>query len=266
MHFTDPYIEDIAEPMNEWTSIFQAEAKAIETAAMTLLNLNTINEKIHLYSNSKAVLKALKKKNIKNKYIHNCHQALNKLGRNNKIKITWIPGHAGHQGNEIADTLAKEGSTKEIGNNLYTIPHADPIQKIEKYSKRKIIKQYKETNEHTQTITERLLERAKGSTKKLKRIMGELNATEMGIMSRILSGHNNLNHHQNRIQLSYDKVCDYCGDKKVEETAEHILTKCPKFSIERKQKIGEYYITTEEIGSNQSTKKAIQQILSFFQK
>ena len=157
VHFTDPYIEDIAEPMNEWTSIFQAEAKAIETAAKTLLNLNTINEKIHLYSDSQAVLKALKKKGIKNKYIHNCHQALNELSRNNKIKIIWIPGHAGHQGNEITDTLAKEGSTKEIGNNLYTIPHADPVQKIEKYSKRKIIKQYKETNEHTQTITDRLL-------------------------------------------------------------------------------------------------------------
>ena len=50
-----------AEPRSEWTSICQAEAKAIKTAAMTLLNMNIMNEKIHMYSDLQVVFKALKK-------------------------------------------------------------------------------------------------------------------------------------------------------------------------------------------------------------
>ncbi len=49
----------------------------------------------------------------------------------------------------------------------------------------------------------------------------------MAILSRILSGHNNLNHHQTKMGLSFDVGCEYCGDKKSDETAEHIITKCP---------------------------------------
>ena len=76
-----------------------------------------------------------------------------------------------------------------------------------------------------------------------KRIIIE---TNVGILSRVLSGHSNLNYYQNRMQLSYDTGCDYCEDKKVDETAEHILTKCPKFSSIRKEKMGDYYITTSQ--------------------
>ena len=63
-----------------------------------------------------------------------------------------------------------------------------------------------------------------------KEIIIEINVEDMGILSRVLCGHSNLTYHQNRIQLSYDTVYDYCEDKNVYKTAEHILTKCPKFS------------------------------------
>ena len=53
-------------------------------------------------------------KNITNQFILDCHTALNELGKTNKIETIWIPGHAGYQGNETADHLAKEGSKKQI--------------------------------------------------------------------------------------------------------------------------------------------------------
>ena len=202
--------------MNKWTFIYQAEAKAIETAALTLLNHNIMNKKIYIYSDSQAVLKALTKKSIKNEFILNCQRALNELGTSNKLTIIWVPGHAGHEGNEMADKLAKEGSLKEVGDQQYTAPHANSILKIEKYSKRQIIKQYKETSEHSQVITNKILEKANMNIKKVKKILLELNVEDIGILSRVLSGHNNLNYHQNRIQLSYDTGCEYCEDKKVE--------------------------------------------------
>ena len=252
--------------MNKWTSIYQAEAKAIETAALTLLNHNIMNEKIYIYSDSQAVLKALTKKSIKNEFILNCQRALNDLGTSNKLTIIWVPGHAGHEGNEMADKLAKEGSLKEVGDQKYTAPHANAILKIEKYSKRQIIKQYKKTSEHSQVITNKILEKANMNIKKVKKIFIELNVEDIGILSRVLSGHNNLNYHQNRIQLSYDTGCEYCEDKKAEETTEHILTKCPKFSSIRKEKMGDYYIKTEDIGKQQTCIKTIERIISFFKK
>ena len=92
------------------SSIYQAEAKAIEVAALTLLNSNIMNKEINIYSDSQSVLKSLTKKNITNQFILNCHTALNELGKTNKIEVIWIRGHAGYQGNETADFLAKEGS------------------------------------------------------------------------------------------------------------------------------------------------------------
>ena len=72
------------------------------------------------------------------------------------------------------------------------------------------------------------------NVKKMKKIIMELNVEDIGILSRVLSGRNNLNYHQNRIQLSYDTGCDYCEVKQFEGTAEHILTKFPTFSRIRK--------------------------------
>ena len=100
--------------MNTWSSIYQAEAKAIEIAALTLLNNNIMNREITIYSDSQSVLKSLTKKNITNQFILDCHTALNELGKTNKIETIWIPGHAGYQGNETADHLTKEGSKKQI--------------------------------------------------------------------------------------------------------------------------------------------------------
>jgi hypothetical protein len=65
----------------------------------------------------------------------------------------------------------------------------------------------------------------------------------MLIIIRILSGHNNLNYHLNKIDLVPDDKCEYCTevmkhtDHQWEincmETAFHILCKCQYFSIIR---------------------------------
>ena len=60
-----------------------------------------------------------------------------------------------------------------------------------------------------------------------KEIIIEVNVVDMGILSRVLSGHSNLNYHQNRIQLSYDTGCDYCKDKKLKKQWTHSY-KMPK--------------------------------------
>ena len=60
-------MEDIAEPLNSWSSIYQAGSKAIEAAVLTLLkvNNNIMDEEITIYSDShftsQSVFKSLTK-------------------------------------------------------------------------------------------------------------------------------------------------------------------------------------------------------------
>lgn len=50
------------------------------------------------------------------------------LTENNKIKLIWIPGHAGIQGNEKADQLAKEATKIQATNNEGNLRMDDLLQ------------------------------------------------------------------------------------------------------------------------------------------
>ena len=51
----------------------------------------------------------------------------------NRITVNWIPGHKGHDSNEMADYLAKMGSKSENRNDTTKIPHKIIISHIIKY-------------------------------------------------------------------------------------------------------------------------------------
>ncbi len=119
---------------------------------------------------------------------------------------------------------------------------------IEKYSKRNIRKEYENANENTQNITDQLLKASKQSLIKVRKEILKTKPEDIAILSRVMSGHNNLNHHQTKMGLSFVTGCEFCGDKKLDETAEHIITKCPKFAQKRHEYFGEFYCTIEEIG------------------
>ena len=136
---------------------------------MTLLEEGIRNEEITFYSDSQAILKALKKKTIENSFTIRCYENLNELGRNNKVYVNCIiPGHRGYEGNETADKLAKEGSKREIMTNQYERPMAYLMQEIKKHTRKDITKNYRETGENSQIITDQLIIAAKGSRKKTK--------------------------------------------------------------------------------------------------
>ena len=104
------------------TTVFQAEMTAIRKSAEMLLSSGHDKQNITFYSDSQASLAALSKLTINSDTVEKCLNALNALGKKNKVHIRWVKAHVGIHGNEIADSLAKRGSSLGDGptNELLT--------------------------------------------------------------------------------------------------------------------------------------------------
>ena len=61
-------------------------------------------------SDSQAALKALQAARTTSPFVRQCQEALNDIHAWHMMELCWVPGHAGVQGNEIADGLARSGS------------------------------------------------------------------------------------------------------------------------------------------------------------
>jgi ribonuclease HI len=66
---------------------------------------------IYILSDSQAAIKALNNFQINSKLVWDCHQSLMRLAGHNRVQLIWVPGHMGIDGNEMADQLARQGSS-----------------------------------------------------------------------------------------------------------------------------------------------------------
>jgi len=224
----------------ETATVFQAEAKAISTCAEMILMKGYNNKTINIYSDSQAVLKAVMNNKTTSKTIQQCKENLKNLAASNKVILTWIPGHEGHEGNEKADELAKKGT--EAIDNLFKKQCNISISYIKNHIKqwkaRQANKHWKSSFEaiHSKRVTPDI---SKNKTKKL------LNQTrdQLRIMMPFLTGHGRFKKHLHRMKLSTDTSCRFCEK---EETAEHIMCNCEAFSRTRLRCTGKSECTLED--------------------
>ena len=94
-------------------SIFQAELEAIRQAAKFFNNnkLRYPAKYIKFLVDSQAALKALGCSTVKSETVQRTISELSNLGHNiPRLTLTWIKVHVGYEGNEQADTAAKQGA------------------------------------------------------------------------------------------------------------------------------------------------------------
>ena len=115
-----------------YSTVFQAEVLAISEMPKNLLWEKMQNQNILVLVDSQAAIKALIKCTVTSITVLNCIRNLNQLGKQNHVSIAWIPGHAGVHGNEVADYLAKSGSTSKIHGPepFITIPYASCVSTV----------------------------------------------------------------------------------------------------------------------------------------
>jgi ribonuclease HI len=96
-------------------TVFQAEIFAIGQAAHHITHnrdlLNNIRD-IDIITDSKSALMALDGICTPSKIVMDCMKSLDTLQESANVTIHWTKAHVGHEGNERADSLAKEGTTK----------------------------------------------------------------------------------------------------------------------------------------------------------
>ena len=103
--------------LSDVTTVFQAEVVAIAKAVRYIIDLGPTGEKYRICSDSKSGLEAIKNIYLANKVAPEvifCHEELQKLLKKGvTITLDWVPGHANINGNEMADTAAKQASTED---------------------------------------------------------------------------------------------------------------------------------------------------------
>ena len=98
-------------------TVFLAEITAIPKSAEMLLDSGWKKQTITIYSDSQASLAALNKLTVNSDTVQKCLNALNALAKDNGIHLPWVKAHVGIHGNEIADFLAKKGSSLGDGHS-----------------------------------------------------------------------------------------------------------------------------------------------------
>ena len=207
-------------------TVFQAEITAVAMAAKKLQEMQTGEMKyIKIFVDSQAALLALGNPKVRSKAVACATEALNGLAaRVTSVVLLWIPAHKGHVGNELADKLAKRGSTLTEARWAITVGKSPAVTKME--LKTGIYNDWaKEWAAYPHAQHSKGFYAFPNANK--AKYAYKLARLELGRLVRAVTGHNNLNYFQTKLGLYHNDRCRFC--QQASETVTHFLQECPHF-------------------------------------
>jgi ribonuclease HI len=224
-------------------TVFQSEVKAIEVCIRELTFRGLQGKNIRICSDSQAALRALMNNKICSKTVWDCLQVLQCIGQSNWVTLRWVPGHCGIEGNEHADELAKRGISLPITDEVPPVPQCLFKEKIKEDLLKSSQKHWMDLAGQKQAKS--LL---RGYNNKRSSSLLGLERKEVGIITRLLTGHCCLRRHLAKMNLSNTSICRFC--EMADETSEHILCECPALMTKRRRIWGSPLIPVLVLSSN----------------
>jgi ribonuclease HI len=174
---------------------------------------------------------------------HLIREAQHQMGRLGKkhpgieIKIVWVPGHKGNEGNERANKEARKAAAGDetgmaglaLGKRMQNIPAS--MTALKATYKRRVMEKWKEKWNGTKQMTrQQKFDKQPPGNHVLKFYKGRTRK-ECSIITQLRSGHVALNKYLHRIKATDSPNCIRCNQP---ETVEHYLTKCKRYIEPRK--------------------------------
>jgi hypothetical protein len=223
-------------------SIFQAEVHAIQICANRCLHRKDLGGKtIYIMSDRQAALMAISSNRINSKTVLDCIDTLKLLSISCRVKLMWIPGHEGFEGNEIADKLAKQGSEMEfIGPEPYSCFEACNFKEwLNKWESGCKDNHWYSLNPQSQS--RRFINYSKSKTK----ILLKMSRIELSVYTGLMTGHCPTRGYLTRIKKAHDDTCRLCLEHP--ETAEHLLCECEAVARARQNLLGHSFPTINDL-------------------
>uniref|UniRef100_A0A1I8HJZ7 non-specific serine/threonine protein kinase n=1 Tax=Macrostomum lignano TaxID=282301 RepID=A0A1I8HJZ7_9PLAT len=215
------------------SSVFQNEVLAISSCAAELHRKDFKDRRIFFHSDSQAALQALCHTTTNSRTVRDCIGQLNKLARRNTVRLTWIPGHAGFKGNELADSLAKAGCS---GSPLGPVPLA-PIpatvinRQINDWADILHLRRWDGISNCRQSRAA-----VPNPSLKLRRILLNQNRKDIRALTMTFTGHGCFARHCFLRCVRRSELCPFCSLEN--EDAMHFVCYCPAFNRDRLNHLG----------------------------
>ena len=236
VHLNRPQL-NFAASINGISSIFTAEAMAIDRALLTILDNSIPNAVIG--TDSLSVLETLLRDGLHN-LVHPIIASIRQkiyciIERGYALRLFWLPAHIGIEGNEAADLLAKKVSKLIIGEKRIRF-FMDWFNIYSNKMNAKIHDLICTYGDQARPKGEIYIRNIKSFNKRAWFKDRNLTRKDITYIDRIRSGHCQLRAHLFRMKIVDSPSCD-CGE--IPQNIDHIVWFCPVYFQGRAELIRE---------------------------
>ena len=225
---------ELTEPAGKYCTSFHAEMVAIKIAIEYIKNNNTDKNSIIILTDSKSAIEELQKGPMRQSTEEGNRTWQNIYNINaEELTFQWIPSHVGTEGNEAVDKLAKRAT--DLDQEHVPINFSIAKNRIKKL-----------TRDMQKTISHDHYKQWHTTRKTHEEI--RMTRRERVVLAQIRTGHSSLTaSYRHRIGIDDNQNCEHCGE---EETVDHLIRNCPRWTTQRTRNFGSPYPEHADITSN----------------